>query len=262
MSGAVRVYADAAALAHAAARLFTGAARAAVAARGRFVVALAGGATPRATYELLAQEPWRSRVPWPWVHVFWGDERCVPPNDERSNERMTRQALLDHVPVVAGQVHPIRCSDDPAGAAQRYEAILRGIFPDARARFDLVLLGLGANGHTASLFPGTDVLKEERRWAKEVFVAEEDTWRVTLTAGAINSATLVAFLVSGREKAEILDRVLHGPRETAKLPAQLIEPQDGELVWLVDAAAAGKGKKQKVKSKKLRPQKRRPAGLV
>jgi 6-phosphogluconolactonase len=243
MSGAAHVYADQAALAQAAAELFAGAARAAVAARGRFVVALSGGATPQTTYEILAEEPWRTRVPWPWVHVFWGDERCVPPNDERSNERMARSALLDHVPVVAGQVHPIRCAGDPAGAAAQYEKILKEYFPEGRPRFDLVLLGLGTNGHTASLFPGTDVLKEERRWAAEVFVAEEAAWRVTLTAGAINAAVLVAFLVAGREKAEILDRVLRGPRETAKLPAQMIVPTCGELVWLVDADAAGtKGK--------------------
>jgi 6-phosphogluconolactonase len=237
--GAVRVYADGAALAQAAAELFAASARAAVAARGRFVVALSGGSTPQATYELLAAEPWRSRVPWPWVHVFWGDERCVTPNDERSNERMARQALLDHVPVVAGQVHPIRCAGDPAAAAARYEEILKEYFPDSRPRFDLVFLGLGANGHTASLFPGTDVLKEERRWAAEVYVAEENLWRVTLTAGAINSAALVAFLVAGQEKAEILRRVREGPRDPSNLPAQMIEPRVGELVWLVDREAGG-----------------------
>ena len=231
---AVRVYADGAALALAAAELFAEAARTAVAARGRFVVALSGGATPRSTYEILAEEPWRSRVPWPSFHVFWGDERCVPPNDERSNERMAREALLDHVPVVAGQVHPIRCAGDPAAAAARYEETLKEYFPEGRPRFDLVLLGLGANGHTASLFPGAAVLKEERRWAAEVFLAEEDLWRVTLTAGAINSAALVVFLVAGRDKADILRRVRERPRDISNLPAQMIEPTDGELVWLVE----------------------------
>jgi 6-phosphogluconolactonase len=231
----IKVCADPEALSVAAAEVFVAEARKAVDARGRFTVALAGGDTPRMTYELLGQEPFRGLVPWQKVHIFWGDERCVGADDPRNNARMARRVLLDRVPVPPGQIHPMVCVSSPREAAAEYEALLRGFFNGA-PRFDLVLLGLGENGHTASLFPGTPVLEEQQRWVAEVHVAEEGMDRLTLTAGTINAAARVVFLVSGSRKAAVLREVLEDASCT--LPARLIAPAEGELLWLVDRDAA------------------------
>jgi 6-phosphogluconolactonase len=235
----IRIFTDLEDLSRAAAEVFAAEARQAVQARGRFVVALAGGSTPRRAYQLLAREPFRELVPWRYTHVFWGDERCVPADDPRNNALMARQALLDHVPVPLEQVHPMVCSCSPSESAAKYEALLRGFFAAGRPRFDLVLLGLGENGHTASLFPGSSVLKEQQRWVAEVSLAEEVLHRLTLTAAAINHAALAVFLVSGSDKAPMLRKVLEGPRDPYNIPAQLIKPADGGLLWLVDRDAAG-----------------------
>jgi 6-phosphogluconolactonase len=235
----IEVYPDLESLSRAAAVLLVEQANLAVAARGRFSVALAGGATPRRTYELLAAAPLKDQAPWDRLHVFWGDERCVPGNDSRSNARLARAAWLDRVPIPTGQIHPMNCAADPAAAARQYEAQLREFFAGQPPRLDLVLLGLGDDGHTASLFPGAPVLAEAERWAAAVYVAEQDLYRVTLTAPLINQAELVVFLVAGDAKAGVLREVLLGPRDPARLPAQLIQPQPGELRWLVDLAAAG-----------------------
>jgi 6-phosphogluconolactonase len=234
----IRICADLEVLSLAAAELFAAEARQAVQARGRFAVALSGGSTPRRTYELLAREPFREMVPWQHTHVFWGDERCVPGDDPRNNARMACQALFDHVPVPPGQIHPMVCNGSPREAAVEYEALLRGFFDNWRPRFDLVLLGLGENGHTASLFPGTSALEEQQRWVAEVYLAEEEQHRLTLTAEAINQASLVAFLVSGYDKAPILRNVLKEAQAPHNIPAQLIKPVDGGLLWLVDRDAA------------------------
>lgn len=242
----VHVFPTSDALATGAAECVVTAAAGAVRARGRFVLALSGGETPRALYDKLATSGFVSRVDWPLAEVFWGDERCVPPTDAASNARMARESLLDRVPVPAANVHRIRGEDDPAAAAASYEVQLRAAFHTPAGspqtvpggRFDLVLLGLGANGHTASLFPGTAVLRETERWVSAVFVPAPSAWRVTLTAEIINAAAEVLFLVSGREKAAILQRVLEGPRVPEVLPAQLIAPTPGRLRWLVDAEAA------------------------
>ena len=151
---------------------------------------------------------------------------------------MTRQALLDHVPVPPEQIHPMNCYRSPLKAATEYETLLRGFFPNSRPRFDLVLLGLGENGHTASLFPGTPVLEEQQRWVGEVFVAEEGLHRLTLTAVAINQANLVVFLVSGAGKASMLRKVLEEDQYPRSIPARLIKPADGGLLWLADRDAA------------------------
>lgn len=234
----IRIYPDLEALSHAAAELFAAEARQAVQARGRFTVALAGGSTPRRAYQLLAREPFRELVPWQNTHIFWGDERCVPADDPRNNALMARQTLLDHDPVPQEQVHPMVCDRSPLEAAVEYEALLRGFFAAGRPRFDLVLLGLGENGHTASLFPGTSVLEEQQRWVAEVYLAEEDLYRLTLTAAAINQAALVVFLVSGHDKAHILRKVLKEAQHPRNIPARLINPVDGGLLWLVDRDAA------------------------
>jgi 6-phosphogluconolactonase len=234
----ILIYDDLESLSHAAAGLLVQQARQAVQDRGWFSVALSGGHTPRRTYELLTQKPFRDHMPWPHLHVFWGDERCVPADDPRSNARMARQALLDHVPVPPEQIHPIPCGLAPPEAAKAYELLLRNFFPGQPPRFDLVFLGLGENGHTASLFPGTPVLEERERWVADVYVAEQKLHRVTLTAPIINQAAVVAFLVAGGGKAQILQEVLETPREPLRLPAQLIQPRDGILEWLVDRQAS------------------------
>ncbi len=220
----IRVYPDIEALSRGAAELFADEARRGVAARGRFIVLLAGGETPRRCYELLAEAPVRDRIPWGAVHVFWGDERCVPDDDPRSNAAMARRALLDHVPVPEAQIHPISCAGAPHEGAVAYEGLLRAFFGGGPPRFDLVILGLGENGHTASLFPGTTVLEERERWVAEVYVTEEGLHRVTLTTPVINQAALVAFLATGEGKAEVLREVLEGNTDPCLLPARLIRP--------------------------------------
>lgn len=234
----IRVYPDLEALSHAAAELFAAEAQQAVQERGKFVVALAGGNTPQRTYELLGKEPFREQIPWQNTHFFWGDERCVPANDLRNNARMAHQTLLDHVPVPSEQVHPMVCNGSPREAAAEYESLLGVFFDTGRPRFDLVLLGLGENGHTASLFPGTSALDEQKRWVTEVYVAEEGLQRLSLTAMAINQAALVVFLVSGYDKAPILRKVLEKTRDPGGIPAKMIKPVDGRLLWLVDRDAA------------------------
>lgn len=205
---------------------------------GTFSVALSGGSTPEGMYRLLASPSYRDRIDWRRIYFFWGDERCVPVSDARSNVRMAREAFLDRVPVSPAGVFPMQCGQDPAAGAAAYEAELRGHFGPSGPRFDLVLLGLGENGHTASLFPYTPVLGETRRWVAEVYVPDQKLYRLTLTAAAINQAREVVFLVSGQPKAEATRAVLEGEPDPARFPAQLIRPQDGEVYWLLDEAAA------------------------
>lgn len=231
------VFDDRAALANGAAALFASQAQKAVAERGRFTVLLAGGETPRLTYQALAQEPFRSTVPWECVHCFWGDERCVPPDDPRSNALMARQALLDHVPVKPENVHPLNSKLPPQQAADAYGIDLATFFGQESPCFDLVLLGLGDDGHTASLLPGSPALDEHFRWTSVARRPEEDFSRVTLTAPIINQAATIAFLVAGSSKSAVLAHVLNG--ELPPYPAQLIQPESGELHWLVDREAIG-----------------------
>jgi 6-phosphogluconolactonase len=237
-SAVIEVYSDPESMNQAAAALVVKQANLAVAARGRFCIAVSGGRTPRRTYELLTQPPFSDQAPWDRMHIFWGDERCVPLDDPRSNARMAREAWLDHVPIPRDQIHPLDCVRAPAAAARHYEARLREFFAHGPPRLDLVLLGLGEDGHTASLFPGAPALAERARWAVEVYTAGQDLLRITLTAPLINRARVVAFLVTGRGKARVLGDVLHGPRDPMRLPAQLIQPENGELLWLIDTEAA------------------------
>ena len=234
----VLTFSSLAALADAAAERFIAAATTAVAARGRFTVALSGGSTPKALYTRLASPGCASRIDWARVHVFWGDERCVPPDHASSNFRMAREALLDHVPLPAAQVHRMRGEDHPPAAAASYERALRETFPEGVARFDLVLLGMGDNGHTASLFPGLSAVRETARWVVAEHVDEVGMWRLTLTPPALNSAAAVLLLVAGRDKAAMLAQVLDGPRDLDRLPVQAVAPVDGTLTWLIDDAAA------------------------
>lgn len=240
------VFPGAEALAEEAAQRFAQAAGDAINARGTFVVALSGGTTPRSLYAQLAGPRYASSVPWPLVQVLWGDERCVAPDHAASNYRMAREALLDHVPIPAANVHRIHGEDDPTAAARAYEQTLRSVLGTPQgpprdtpeARIDLVLLGLGNDGHTASLFPGAPVVTEGELWVVAHRTPIEPPWRVTLTPVIINAAAEILFLVSGAGKAAIVQRVLEGPLRPDELPAQLIAPTHGRLHWLLDAAAA------------------------
>ena len=229
---------DADALARAGARRFVQLARQASDSRGRFTAALSGGSTPGDMYRLLAEEPYRSEVPWQRVHLFWGDERSVRPEDPGSNYRMAEETLLSHVPVPSENVHRIQGELAPEQAARAYGRDLEDFFCGPHTRFDLVLLGLGSDGHTASLFPGAAVLEETARLvaAVEAHYEGRPASRITLTLPAINTSRHVLFLVSGSGKAEILNQVLSTPR--GPLPAQRVQPRAGELTWLIDEAAA------------------------
>ena len=238
--GELRVYGDAEQLARAAAELFVTLAAESSKARGRFRVALSGGSTPRRVYELLASSGFKPRVDWNQVDLFWGDERYVPADDRDSNYRMTAEALLRHVPVPAANVHRVPTEiSPPAAAAGAYEDDIRRSFGDLSSvpQFDLVYLGLGTNGHTASLFPYSPALKETSRLVLADFVAEVNTWRISMSAPLLNRGRTVAFLVEGQQKAEVLRDVLFGPPDQERLPAQLIDPE-GKLLWMVDEAAA------------------------
>ncbi|TGE28268.1 6-phosphogluconolactonase [Hymenobacter metallicola] len=222
---------------HDVARFFVTRARQAVADRGRFTVALSGGSSPRKLYELLASPAYRTQVDWAKAYFFFGDERNVPPTDAESNYRMAAEALLTPLGLAAGQVFAIDTSQGPAEAARAYTQTIQEFFGPEPAIFDLVLLGLGDNSHTASLFPHTPVLHEALPAAREVYVEEKQTYRITLTAPLLNQARAVAFLVYGADKAAAVQHVQHGSRNVEEFPAQLIEPA-GELHWFLDVAAA------------------------
>ena len=230
---------DAEEVARRAADLFVEIAEASMASRGRFSVALAGGSTPRRCYEMLASDGYRNRLDWSRVHIFFGDERTVPPTDAESNYRMAYEAMLSRLPIPQQNVHRMMGENDPPSGARLYEEELRSFFQDAPwLRFDLILLGMGDDGHTASLFPHTPALLEERAWVVANRVEKLKTFRLTLTATAINHAAHIVFMVTGAAKAERLREVIRGPRDPERLPSQLIRPVDGSLTWLVDKAAA------------------------
>ncbi|HEY7993450.1 MAG TPA: 6-phosphogluconolactonase [Candidatus Eremiobacteraceae bacterium] len=206
--------------------------------RGRFAVALSGGKTPRAMLETLSAR----NLDWQSTHFFWSDERCVGPDDPNSNYRMARDALLSKIGVGELNVHRMRGELDPLAGAAAYDAELRAFFAAASPVFDLLFLGLGPDGHTASLFPGTDALGVTDVWcaANEVSEPVASPWRLTLTYPAIDAARRIVFLVEGADKSDILAKVLGNEKDVRRYPAQGIAPTDGELVWLVDAAAAAK----------------------
>lgn len=210
-----------------------------------FAVALSGGSTPNKMFAILANDAaLRDRMPWDRVHFFWGDERHVPPDHTDSNYRMTHKAMLSSVPVPPENIHRIRAENpDARKAAKDYEQELRRFFrlePSQLPAFDCVFLGMGPDGHTASLFPGTRALHERERLVVSNWVDKFRSYRITLTAPVLNHADIVIFLVSGEEKAEPLRTVLEGEKQTDLFPSQLIAPTHGRLLWLVDRAAAGR----------------------
>jgi 6-phosphogluconolactonase len=232
----VRVFPDEQALFEAAAEQTTRTLESALAARTRATFVLTGGNTPRQLYGLLASSPYRGRISWERVRFFWGDERCVPPNDPQSNFGMARDTLLSKVPVPPDHIHRMLGElPDADEAARRYEAEISEIIPGPREpAFDLVLLGMGDDGHTASLFPGTQW--NEERLVTGNYVPRLGSWRLTMTPRLLNAARAVVFLASGSAKAKALAGVLEGPQ--GAFPAQRISPARGTLTWMVDAAAA------------------------
>ena len=236
---------DGPALAREAAERFARAVEQAVAERGYAFVALSGGSTPKQMGTILAREPYRSRIPWDRVHVFWGDERWVPLGSPESNAGEAKRGFLDLVPIPPGNVHPWdTAAESPQEAAAAYETLLRELFtePSGVPRFDLVLLGMGDDGHTASLFPNTSALVADGRLAVANYVPRMDASRLTLTAPVLNAGREILFLVGGPGKADTLEAVLEGPELPATFPAQLIRPAlpDSRLSWLVDEDAGAK----------------------
>jgi 6-phosphogluconolactonase len=237
------VEADAAALARRAATYFVEMVREAVDAQGLARLAISGGSTPKAAFELMADphQWWRVAMPWDRLNLYWVDERAVPPDHPDSNYRMTRESLLSKVPLPAEQVHRMQGELEPEVAAARYESELRNSFRLEGAespRFDLVALGMGPDGHTASLFPYTAAIHEMSRLVTANHVPQLDTWRITLTWPVINHASSVFFLIGGADKAERVREVFTGPRDPERLPSQLIWPASGILTLFLDKAAA------------------------
>lgn len=231
----VHVYESPEKLAEAAASEFAAKAAEAIEERGRFAVVLAGGSTPKAMYGILARD-YSDSIDWSKVNVFFGDERTVAPDHEDSNYRMAREALLDHVRV--GSVHRMRCELPPDEAVAAYEEQLREFFgSEELPQFDLVLLGIGGDGHTASLFPETPALEVQDRWVAANPVPKMDTIRITLTVPVINAARSVVFLVAGEDKAEALKEILEGDADPREYPARLIQPPAGPE-WMLDRAVA------------------------
>lgn len=235
---AIRVFPDPATLADAAARHVVETGQAAIDARGRFSLTLSGGSTPRELHLRLASPPLRDQLDWSRVHMFFGDERCVPPDDPRSNYRMAEETLLSRVPIPREQIHHMQGELPAEEAAADYERELRAFFGDEPPRLDLVLLGMGDNGHTASLFPGLTAVHEQQRWVMAEYVGKVGMWRLTLTPLVLNLARQIVFLVAGEGKASMLRQVLEGPYAPDERPSQVVRPVPGELTWMVDAAAA------------------------
>jgi len=212
--------------------------------QNRFTIALSGGSTPKQLHKILAATPYKEQIEWNKLHIFWGDERDVPFDDERNNAKMAFDTLLNQVPVPKSQIHIMRTDIPPEQSADEYEKILRQYFGNnnndsQRNSFDLVLLGMGDDGHTLSLFPGTTIVHEEKAWVKSFFLQSQNMYRISLTKSVVNKSTLIAFLSTGQNKANALKQVLEGTYNPDLYPAQVIQPSNGELHWFVDEAAAG-----------------------
>ncbi|RYC70781.1 6-phosphogluconolactonase [Spirosoma sordidisoli] len=226
------------ALAKAAAEFITKQIKEVLKKQDRFTIALSGGSTPKALHELLAKSPFAEQIPWLQLHVFWGDERYVPIDDEQSNAGMAYDTLLGHVFTPEEQIHVWRTELEPEAAAADYDRILHDYFGDTGPTFDLVLLGMGDDGHTLSLFPGTEVVHEQTSWTKAYYLKQQTMYRLTLTAPVVNRASCVLFLVAGPKKAAPLKEVLEGEFRPDTYPSQVIKPADGQLIWMVDEKAA------------------------
>lgn len=239
-SNKVKVFSTIRTMNESAAKLCIDIASNSVQARGRFALCLSGGNTPKGLYTLLSMNPYRDLMPWKNTFIFWGDERCVPADDERNNAFMATEILLNKVIVPASNIFRIPTDIPPADTASQYEDKLKHFFGKEQPCFDLILLGLGENGHTASLFPDTAVLYEKSHWVKEVFVEDQQLYRVTMTAPLINKARHILFMITGSEKSGVLETVLTTPFLPEKYPAQLIRPEQGAVYWYADVMAASR----------------------
>lgn len=217
---------------------FISVAKESVAERNRFTVALTGGSSPKILYDILRSAPYRQRVPWKNCYIFWSDERAVPFNDERNNACMGFENLLNHVPVPADQIFRINGDLAPEKSADEYEKILNRHFEEQNPSFDLILLGMGADGHTASIFPESEAVHEQSRLVTTGYNKKQYTHRITFTAPLINKAQHIFFAVFGDEKAETLKLVLEGDYNPEKLPAQLVNPEQGDITWFLDEKSA------------------------
>jgi 6-phosphogluconolactonase len=236
----IQVVADANALAHAAAERILAAAKAAISKKGTFSIALSGGSTPKVTYALLAEEPYRRQTDWAKWDVYWGDERCVPPDHADSNYKMALDAMLSKVPIPKAAIHRMKGEADPAAAATEYGQLLQEKFGDGG--LDMVMFGMGPDGHTLSLFPGTTALGETKHRCVSSWVEKFKCFRITMTAPFANKAKQIMVVLGGADKKDRVKEILEGPYEPRRLPIQLIDPAGtggGELIWLMDAAAAG-----------------------
>ncbi len=238
-SDEIMVVPDASALAQTAADYFVQAAEHYISETGRFTVVLSGGSTPKAMFALLSESPYREKNDWKNIYFFWGDERCVPPDHADSNYRMTNETLLSKVPVPPENIFRVLGEKAPAEAASDYAAKIRAFFPyEDLPKFDLVFLGMGADGHTASLFPFTTALHADaNKIAVGNYVEKLNVHRVTLTVGVINNAKEIVFLIGGADKATALKEVLQGDFQPELYPSQLIQPEEGKVTWLLDEAA-------------------------
>jgi 6-phosphogluconolactonase len=234
----MQVFSDTKVLTEAAVTLFVDLAAESIEARGQFTAALSGGSTPQPLYESLGSTENMGRVDWKRVHLFWGDERHVPKDHPDSNYRMVRKELIQNIAIPEGNVHRVPTELEIHIAAAEYEAELRRFFNGPWPRFDLLLLGMGKDGHTASLFPHSNGLKEEQRWFIANYAPKRETWRLTLTINAINAASHVMVLVSGESKAGMLAEVINGPYEPELKPIQYISPTHGDMHYFVDSEAA------------------------
>ncbi|HEX5555004.1 MAG TPA: 6-phosphogluconolactonase [Chitinophagaceae bacterium] len=225
-------------LSQALAEWITGDIKKALATQDTYTLVLSGGSTPKELYTLLAADPYRDGIDWGKIHVFWGDERYVPFGDERNNGKMAYDALLKKVPIPPGQIHYMDTGVPPEQSASQYEKILHRYFDSRQETFDLVLLGMGDDGHTLSLFPGTPVIHEQKAWVKAPYVEKQHMHRITLTAPVVNKASTVVFLVAGGKKADTLKQVTQGPPRPDLYPSQVIRPANGNLHWFIDEAAA------------------------
>ena len=234
----LQVYKDAQQLSEAAAKWIAGLIADTLKVRDRFTIALSGGSTPKLLHKILAAAPYKDQIDWSKLHIFWGDERAVPFEDERNNAKMAYDTLLNFVPVPPSQIHVMRTDIGPEESAIDYEKILHQYFDTTPNTFDLVLLGMGDDGHTLSLFPGTAIVHEEKAWATAFFLKAQDMFRITLTKTIVNRAARIAFLTTGPKKTHALKEVLKGAYNPDLYPSQEIRPLNGELHWFVDEAAA------------------------
>jgi 6-phosphogluconolactonase len=239
----VQILPDLEAISHQAARLFIKISKNSFLQKEKFVVALSGGSTPEKLYRLIGSPPYRDKMDWDRVHLFWVDERCVPKEHEASNFKLVFDALLSSVPIPKKNIHPMRTEEGPEQGAREYEEDLRAFFGrSSPPMFDLILLGVGEDGHTASLFPGSDSLRERSRLVVPVFLGEPRKDRITLTLPVLNQARHILFLVAGHSKAEMVRAILGKEAHRAHFPAGLVHPANGQVIWLIDEEAASKMK--------------------